>query len=253
MPPHHVGDEAVHQVRHRRQRPPDVHHQDGPRLGAGVHHRVRPAVVEQHSLAFFPDIVLAIDDELGRVAHWHSHAEVIAQVAEIRSLVLGHRFAGFKDRDAFAQKLVEHLRKVQRQYLRLFEYTATRAEQLALSFPKDADDRETLNRLGAMGYRKPLEVSATVRRWLTGAYPSLRGEFARTQFTELVPVLLDRLGRAEHPDAALNAFDLFLGGLQRGARLFSLLKQNPDLLAGLEKAMRAAAQPAAPTQAEAAA
>src|SRR4029079_5472174 len=33
------------------------------------------------------------------------------------------RFAGFKDRDAFAQKLVEHLRKVQRQYLRLFADT----------------------------------------------------------------------------------------------------------------------------------
>ena len=76
------------------------------------------------------------------------------------------RFAGFKDRDAFAQKLVEHLRKVQRQYLRLFEDTSARADQLALSFPKDADNRETLNRLGAMGYRKPLEVSATVRRWL---------------------------------------------------------------------------------------
>jgi len=45
-----------------------------------------------------------------------------------------------------------------------------------------------------------------------------------------VPVLLDRLGRAENPDAALNAFDLFLAGLQRGARLFSLLKQNPDLV-----------------------
>ena len=140
------------------------------------------------------------------------------------------RFAGFKDRDAFAQKLVEHLRKVQRQYIKLFEDTSARADQLALSFPKDADDRETLNRLGAMGYRKPLEVSATVRRWLTGSYPSLRGEFARSQFTELVPVLLDRLARAENPDAAVNAFDLFIGGLKRGARLFSLLKQNPDLV-----------------------
>ena len=36
------------------------------------------------------------------------------------------RFAGFKDRDAFAQKLVEHLRKVQRQYVRLFEDTSAR-------------------------------------------------------------------------------------------------------------------------------
>ena len=140
------------------------------------------------------------------------------------------RFAGFKDRDAFAQKLVEHLRKVQRQYIRLFEDTSARADQLALSFPENADDRETLNRLGAMGYQKPLEVSSTVRRWLTGSYPSLRGEFARAQFTELMPVLLDRLARAENPDAALNAFDLFIGGLKRGARLFSLLKQNPDLV-----------------------
>lgn len=139
------------------------------------------------------------------------------------------RFAGFKNRDAFAETLVEHLRKVQRQYLRLFEETSARADRLALSFPKDADDRETLNRLGAMGYRKPLEVSSTVRRWLTGGYPALRGEFARTQFTELVPVLLDRLARAENPDSAVNAFDHFIGGLKRGARLFSLLKQNPDM------------------------
>jgi glutamate-ammonia-ligase adenylyltransferase len=85
------------------------------------------------------------------------------------------RFAGFKDRDAFAAKLVDHLRKVQRQYIKLFEFSASRAEELALSFPEDTDDRDTLNRLGAMGYRQPLEVSATVRRWLAGSYASLRG------------------------------------------------------------------------------
>jgi glutamate-ammonia-ligase adenylyltransferase len=140
------------------------------------------------------------------------------------------RFAGFKDRDGFANKLVDHLRKVQRQYIKLFEDSSARAEELALTFPEDADDRDTLNRLGAMGYRQPLEVSATVRRWLTGSYSSLRGEFARNQFAELVPVLLDRLARTENPEAALNAFDLFIGGLARGARLFSLLKQNPDLV-----------------------
>jgi glutamate-ammonia-ligase adenylyltransferase len=140
------------------------------------------------------------------------------------------RFAGFKDRDAFAAKLVDHLRRVQRQYIKLFEFSASRAEELALSFPEDTDDRDTLNRLGAMGYRQPLEVSATVRRWLAGSYASLRGEFSRKQFSELVPVLLDRLARTESPEAALNAFDRFIGGLNRGARLFSLLKQNPDLV-----------------------
>jgi glutamate-ammonia-ligase adenylyltransferase len=140
------------------------------------------------------------------------------------------RFAGFKDRDHFAETLLGHMRKVQRHYARLFE-DAPRTEERKLSFPKKADDRETLDRLGAMGFRKPLEVSNTVRGWLDGTYPSLKGEFARAQFTELVPVLIERLARAENPDQALMAFDRFLAGLQGGARLFSLLKQNPDLVA----------------------
>jgi glutamate-ammonia-ligase adenylyltransferase len=140
------------------------------------------------------------------------------------------RFAGFKDRDSFARTLVEHLRKVQRQYIRLFEEPAGEADRLALSFPKDADDRETLNRLGTMGYRKPLEVSATVRHWLDGTYPALRSEFSRSQFAELVPVLLDRLARSENAAGAVTAFDAFLGGVKGGGRLFSLLRQNPDLV-----------------------
>lgn len=140
------------------------------------------------------------------------------------------RFVGFKDRDDFAEALLGHMRKVQRHYARLFE-DAPRIEERELVFPKKADDRETLDRLGAMGFRKPLEVSSTVRGWLDGTYPSLKGEFARAQFTELVPVLLERLARAESPDAAVMSFDRFLAGLHGGARLFSLLKQNPDLVA----------------------
>src|SRR5262245_31108758 len=81
------------------------------------------------------------------------------------------RFAGYKDRDALAETLLGHLRKVQRQYAKLFETaTPARAEQTALSFPEDADDRETLDRLGEMGFQKPLETSAAVRRWLSGSY-----------------------------------------------------------------------------------
>jgi glutamate-ammonia-ligase adenylyltransferase len=138
------------------------------------------------------------------------------------------RFAGFKDRDAFAKALVGHLRNVQRHYAHLF--AGERADARPLSFPENADDRETLERLRAMGFRQPQIVSATVRRWLAGSYASLRSEHSRTQFAELVPTLLERLARSENPDAALNAFDLFIGGMQRGARLFSLLRQNPDLV-----------------------
>jgi glutamate-ammonia-ligase adenylyltransferase len=140
------------------------------------------------------------------------------------------RFAGYKDRDALAAALLGHLRKVQRHYARLFEVATGRPEQAALSFPEKADDRETLDRLGEMGFRQPLEASATVRRWLSGSYPSLKGEFARRQFAELVPLLIERLARSESPDAAVASFDRFLGGLHAGARLFALLKQNPDLV-----------------------
>lgn len=141
------------------------------------------------------------------------------------------RFAGFKDRDSFAEELLSHLRKVQNHYHRLFEEAPGRDDERALSFPKNSDDRETLDRLGAMGFRQPLEASDTVRRWLSGTYPALRGEFARQQLEEILPVLLDRLARSENPNAALLAFDRFLTGLKGGARLFSLLKQNPDLVA----------------------
>jgi glutamate-ammonia-ligase adenylyltransferase len=140
------------------------------------------------------------------------------------------RFAGFKDRDAFAGTLLGHLRKVQGHYVRLFEETSGEANRLALTFPKEADDRETLNRLGAMGFQRPLAISATVRNWLSGSYKVLRGEFARSQFADLVPVVLDRLARSENPDAAVSAFDDFIASMSRGARLFSLLRQNPDLV-----------------------
>jgi glutamate-ammonia-ligase adenylyltransferase len=119
---------------------------------------------------------------------------------------------------------------VQRHYVRLFEDTAGHADRPALRFPKERDDRETLNRLGAMGFRRPVEVSATVRRWLEGTEPALRSEFARNQFAELLPVLIDRLAHTENPDAALAAFDHFIAGVKRGGPLFSLLRQNPDLV-----------------------
>ena len=56
---------------------------------------------------------------------------------------------------------------------------AAGAERPALRFPPDADDRETLDRLAELGFRKPLEASAMVRHWLAGGYRSLKGEAAR--------------------------------------------------------------------------
>ena len=142
------------------------------------------------------------------------------------------RFAEFRDRDAFADALLVHLRAVQRHYATLFESApAVEAGRRTLLFPPAADDRETLDNLTEMGFRKPLEVSDMVRRWGAGAYPSTRSEHARTQLADIVPVLLHQFARSAQPDGAVLAFDRFLAGLHRGGRLFALLRQNPDLVA----------------------
>src|SRR5260221_11349712 len=44
-------------------------------------------------------------------------------------------------------------------------------------------------------------------------------------------MLLQHFARSANPDAAVAAFDRFLAGLHGGGRLFSLLRQNPDLIA----------------------
>jgi glutamate-ammonia-ligase adenylyltransferase len=142
------------------------------------------------------------------------------------------RFLGFVDRDSFAETLLGHLRNVQRHYATLFESApAAEARARALAFPADADDRETLDKLTAMGFKQALEASGRVRHWLAGGYRSLRGEHARQQLAELVPLLLTHFARSANPDAALLAFDRFLSGLHGAGRLFSLLRQNSDLIA----------------------
>ena len=145
------------------------------------------------------------------------------------------RFVGFQDRDAFADALLVHLRNVQRHYATLFE-NAPESAAGRLVFPRAADDRETLDRLGEIGFRAPLEVSTLVRRWDSGAHGSLthgslRSETARGQLGEIVPMLLHQFARSANPDGAVLAFDRFLAGLHGGGRLFSLLRQNPDLIA----------------------
>ena len=140
-------------------------------------------------------------------------------------------FAGFPDRDAFADVLLGHLRNVQRHYATLFENApGSEAGRRPLSFPPAADDRETLDRLTEMGFRHPLEASALVRDWASGNHRALKGTFARSELSELAPVLLHHFARSANPDAALMAFDRFLAGMKSG-RLISLLRQNPDLIA----------------------
>jgi glutamate-ammonia-ligase adenylyltransferase len=187
-----------------------------------------------HDLAEAYRFLRVVEHRLQMVADEQTHT----LPAEREGVERFARFLGFAGRDAFAAMLLEHMRKVQRQYARLFEDApAAEASRRALAFPPDKDDAATLDKLATMGFRRPLEVSQAVRRWLQGEYRSLKSEFARTHLVELVPVLIDHLARAENPDRALVALDRFLAALHGGARLLSLLRRNPDLVALLALAL----------------
>src|SRR6185312_5229362 len=99
------------------------------------------------------------------------------------------RFLGFESRDAFATVLLGHLNKVQQYYARLFE-KAPETEHPLFSFPPDADDHKTLDRLSEFGFKAPLEASAIIRDWSRGGHRSLKGEAAQEHLQALLPILL---------------------------------------------------------------
>jgi len=141
------------------------------------------------------------------------------------------RFLGFAGRDEFADVLLGHLRAVERHYVRLFERAPDMlSRQQNLSFGTAEGEGATLDRLAQMGFRQPREVAGAVYRWRQALYPALRGEQARANLIELVPVIIDQFARAEDPDLAFAAFDRFLAGLRGGGRFLSLLRQHPDLI-----------------------
>src|SRR5262249_57951188 len=110
------------------------------------------------------------------------------------------RCRGYDSRDTLAAALLGHMNAVQGRYAALFENApAQEAERRGLVFPADADDRETCDKLAVMGFRRPLEASAAVRRWLAGAPRGMRGEVALALVAELGPRLLGALRRCDNP------------------------------------------------------
>jgi [glutamine synthetase] adenylyltransferase / [glutamine synthetase]-adenylyl-L-tyrosine phosphorylase len=141
------------------------------------------------------------------------------------------RFLGYPSRDDFADELLQQLRMVERHYVGLFEREpAFLASRQNLSFDPPEREGETLDRLAQLGFRRPPAIVETVRGWQASPYPALRGEQARSNLAELVPLIIDQFSRAQNPDSAFTAFDQFLSGLRAGGRFLSLLRSNPQII-----------------------
>jgi glutamate-ammonia-ligase adenylyltransferase len=139
-------------------------------------------------------------------------------------------FMGYAERGAFEADLLAHLRTVEDRYAGLFEEEPSLAEPGTLVFTGGAADEETLATLSRLGFQDGERVFQIVANWHRGRAKATRSQRSREFLTELVPALLQALGKTAHPDAALAKFDEFLHGLPAGVQLFSMLYSNPPLL-----------------------
>ncbi|WP_291858110.1 bifunctional [glutamine synthetase] adenylyltransferase/[glutamine synthetase]-adenylyl-L-tyrosine phosphorylase [Bradyrhizobium sp.] len=214
-------------------------------LIAGGRHpelRVRPTLEALDVLASSNWITFAARDELTaayiflrRVEHrlqMVADEQTHALPDDAEAMERFANFFGYANRAAFAEDLLGHLNIVQGHYGKLFEGDPAGTAQLpAADFSAGPDDPRLIEHLVSLGFKKPVVVAGTVQQWLTGDYRALRVEATRNAFVEFIPGLIDGLAHSEEPDNAVSAFDRFLGALQRGGRLISLLSQNRDLVA----------------------
>ncbi|MEL7228933.1 MAG: bifunctional [glutamine synthetase] adenylyltransferase/[glutamine synthetase]-adenylyl-L-tyrosine phosphorylase [Pseudomonadota bacterium] len=139
---------------------------------------------------------------------------------------------GFSDAKSFDAATRLHLGGVETHYADLF----TTADPLGdaagnLSFTGDVRDPGTITALETMGFERPALVIDTIKSWHYGRYAAMQSLEAREQLTEFTPALLRALAGTREADEAFIRFDTFLKGLPVGFQLFSLLRNNPELLA----------------------
>ncbi|HSR70948.1 MAG TPA: bifunctional [glutamine synthetase] adenylyltransferase/[glutamine synthetase]-adenylyl-L-tyrosine phosphorylase, partial [Kiloniellales bacterium] len=139
-------------------------------------------------------------------------------------------FMGCDGTDAFREALLGALRKVEDHYAELFEESPALATSGNLVFTGGEPEPGTLKTLNEMGFEDGARVFGLVRAWHHGRHRATRSTRARQLLTEIMPSLLEALGKTRQPDLALVKFDEFLSGLPAGVQLFSLLHANPSLL-----------------------
>ncbi|KAA2215127.1 bifunctional [glutamine synthetase] adenylyltransferase/[glutamine synthetase]-adenylyl-L-tyrosine phosphorylase [Teichococcus oryzae] len=147
-------------------------------------------------------------------------------------------FMGYPDLAEFTCILTSHLSRVEMHYASLFERVPSapagnvqeQDSALALSFPAEQDDPQTLKHLAAMGFNDPARVSAMIRGWRSGQARAGRSERARELLRLILPSLLQAFAAQREPDLALGRFDAVLSRLSAGVQVLSLFHRNPALL-----------------------
>ncbi|MGH6947603.1 MAG: bifunctional [glutamine synthetase] adenylyltransferase/[glutamine synthetase]-adenylyl-L-tyrosine phosphorylase [Kiloniellales bacterium] len=139
-------------------------------------------------------------------------------------------FAGHETTESFRSALLGTLHCVEDRYAELFEEAPSLSGPGNLVFTGGEPDPDTVKTLEQLGFADGAKVFALVRSWHHGRHRCTRTTRSRQILTEIMPTLLEALGRTAQPEQALLRFDEFLAGLPAGVQLFSMLHANPSLL-----------------------
>jgi glutamate-ammonia-ligase adenylyltransferase len=103
----------------------------------------------------------------------------------------------------------------------------TLVEEDVAKLPEDPAALEAA--LAAAGFPDPALARTRIDGWRSGKIRSLRTAAALAAFEAMLPVLIEALGRAPDPIAAMNRFEDLIMGLPSGVNLYRLLEARPGL------------------------
>ncbi|HTU10305.1 MAG TPA: bifunctional [glutamine synthetase] adenylyltransferase/[glutamine synthetase]-adenylyl-L-tyrosine phosphorylase [Allosphingosinicella sp.] len=130
------------------------------------------------------------------------------------------RLHGLADGAALLDLLRPHVERVAAIYDTLVDEGGAR-------LPGDEKGLEAA--LGAAGFPDPALARARIEGWRAGKIRSLRTAAALEAFEAMLPGLIDALGQAPDPIAAMNRFEDLIMGLPSGVNLYRLLEARPGL------------------------
>ncbi len=107
------------------------------------------------------------------------------------------------------------------------------AEQGSLVFTGISPEPQTLATLEKYGFDRGPDIWRLMADWLGGRIAATRSPRARELLTRLAPRLIEACGQSGTPDAAFLGFGQFIGGLNAGVNVFSLLLRRPQVLQAL--------------------
>lgn len=102
------------------------------------------------------------------------------------------------------------------------------------------DSSQLTGRLGQAGFADADAASRTIASWRAGSAPTLRSAAAQDALEEVLPTLVDGLGAAADPQAALHRLDDVVRRVPSAVGLFRLLSANPAMARVLADIMAAA-------------